>query len=147
MAHRSKIALLSIIVQILTFSYLYIKNNQTLQNAQSLETEILVWSSFFLKLLGLSIAIIIIMTIVVNIFTKILSKESVFTVTDERDHLFEARSVRNFSYVFSLGFFLAMILVFITRSVTLLFHTFAFSYFVSGIILYLSYIFYYERGY
>ncbi len=147
MTHRSKIALFSIVGQAAVFFPLYRTVRQATDAGIPLEAQISLWAAFFLKLLGLSVAVMVVGTILLQALLQIRSKESVFTVTDERDRLIEAQAVRNFCYVFCFGFFFGMLLVVLGQPASLLFHVLAFSYLAAGIALYLSYIFHYERGY
>ncbi len=147
MTHRSKIAIFSILGQTAVFVPLYNEASRATTAGIPLEGQISLWAAFFLKLLGLSVAVTVVGTILLQMILQLRGKESVFTVTDERDRLIEAKAVRNFCYVFCFGFFLGMLLIVLGQSAALLFHAFAFSYLAAGIVLYLSYIFHYERGY
>ncbi len=69
------------------------------------------WGTFFLILIGVSIIVRILITIVFSILNAIATRERDTGLTDERDKLIELKASRNGFYMFVAGFVLAMIAV------------------------------------
>ncbi len=146
MTYYSKKAIVSIAGIVLTFIpfYINIMNQIQLFEMESKET-LALWGQFFIILLITNVGIKIVSIIIFNIINSIIAKEKEPKIVDERDQIIELKSVRNFCFVFSLGFFLAMAVLMFNGPLTLMFQILAFAFPISGIVLELSYILYYER--
>lgn len=146
MTYYSKKAIVSIAGIVLTFIpfYMNIMNQIQLFEMESKET-LALWGQFFIILLIANIVIRIVIIIIFNIINSIIAKEKEPKIIDERDQIIELKAVRNFCFTFSFGFFLSMAVLIFNAPLTLMFQILAFAFLVSGIILELSYILYYER--
>lgn len=148
MTYYSRKAIVSIITSIIIFIFLYIGIIQRIQ-ASVIEPDAVLklWGTFYLKLLAVQIVAKIIIMIIFNIINRITTNEREPSFTDERDRLIELKAVRNFSFVFCFGFFLAMSVLAINQPISIMFNILALDIVVSGVVLDISYIVYYERGF
>lgn len=146
MTTRSKIAILSLIIQTVIFGWMYRAISISTTGVFDFKQLLVEWAQFFLLLLLVSVVALIIVTILINIVSVIFTKKSIFHVSDERDFAIENKSVRNLSYVFSFGWFLSLALT-VWIDPNLFFHTMAWSYMIASLAFYGSQIFFYERGY
>jgi hypothetical protein len=104
---------------------------------------------------GLAVVIFIPVSIVANIaisivFTIIYSMtthEKTSSFTDERDKLIELRSLRNALYVFTGGFFLAMVSLALGMPPSLMFIVLMGSGYVSGLVANITQLSLYRKGY
>lgn len=148
MTYYSKKAIVSIITSITIFILLYINIMQKLQTVIIEPNAVTkLWGIFYFKLLIVQIVAKIIIMILFNIINRITTNESEPSFIDERDQLIELKSVRNFCFMFCCGFFLAMGALVINEPISIMFNILAFVIVVSGVVLDLSYIVYYERGF
>lgn len=145
MTYQSKKALVVLSTNITIFFFVYLNhlNKLAANDANRLQ----LWGLFFLKLLGILILSNILVMILFNIINDLFSKNKAPLVSDERDRLIELRAVRNFCFLLSFGFFLSMGALALNQSASMMFTILAFTVLASDIISYLSYIFYYQRGY
>lgn len=67
------------------------------------------WGAFFLILIPVAIVAKVLIYILFSILNTLATREDEPSVTDERDRLIELRASTLALYIFSLGFFLAMI--------------------------------------
>lgn len=65
---------------------------------------------------------------------------------DEFDRAIEHKAVRNFSYMFLVGFFTSLLLMWVTSALFVAFIVMFMTLFISGLVLQISYIIYYNRG-
>jgi hypothetical protein len=145
MTYHTKKAIVSILTSILVFLYLYI--NIQGQAPAGIESLSHLWGVFFLKWIVIEIIAKLIIVIIFNIVNRIATHEAEPSIADERDKMIELKAVRNFSFMFSFGFFLAMGALAIHQPLSVMFNILALDVFISGLVLNLSYIFYYQRGY
>jgi hypothetical protein len=148
MTYHSRKAIVSIVTSIIIFVYLYIDIIQKIQavGAESYSVPKL-WGTFYFKLIAVTIVAKIIIMIVFNIINRIATNEREPSFTDERDRLIELKAVRNFCFIFCFGFFIAMGLLVINKPISMMFNIQALVIAVAGVVLDLSYIVYYERGF
>ena len=148
MTYHSRKSMVSIITSIIIFIYLYI---DILQRIQAVGVESFaapkLWGIFYFKLLAVTIVVKIIIMIIFNIINSIATKEGAPSIIDERDRLIELKAVRNFCFMFSFGFFFAMGALVINQPISMMFNLLALAIVVSGVVLDISYIIYYERGF
>lgn len=147
MTYHSRKAIVSILTTLSIFIYLYIDLLKRIQEVGTASTEPRLWAIFFFKLIIVQIVVKIVVLIIFNIINTILTKEGEPRLSDERDRLIELKSVRNFSFMFALGFFVAMGSLVMNQPISTMFSIFAFNIAASGVVLDLSYIVCYERGY
>ncbi len=103
------------------------------------------WVSAILFLIPLRIFSEIILHIIFSIIAAIATGDKESTVKDERDKLIELKGTRNAYYTFCTGIFLAMFVLFITKSISAMFIIVFLSGFVSEIIGIISQIYYYHK--
>jgi hypothetical protein len=144
MTYYSKKAIISIVTSLIVFLYLFMP----IQGMQDTGAESMskLWGAFFIKLLALEVVVKLIIMIVFNIINRLTTNEAEPTNTDERDKMIELKAVRNFCFMFVFGFFLAMGALMLQQPLSVMFHILALDFFISGVVLNLSYIFYYQRG-
>lgn len=145
MIYQSKKALVLLVSNVVIFFYLYLGHLNKLQLNQA--DVLSLWGGFFLTLLLVLVISNIVVLIIFNLLNDMFSKNKAPTISDERDRLIELRAVRNFCFLLAFGFFLAMGALAIHQPISTMFTILAFTVFVSDVISYVSYIFYYERGY
>ncbi|MFF2911178.1 hypothetical protein [Paenibacillus sp. NPDC057934] len=145
MTYHSKKAIVSILTSLLVFLYLYID----IQGVSSAGVESLpqLWGVFFLKWIVIEVLAKMVILIVFNILNRLATREAEPSFTDERDRMIELKAVRNFCFMFSFVFFVAMGALAIHQPLSAMFNILAIDFFLSGLVLNLSYIFYYQRGY
>ncbi|MFE4709551.1 MULTISPECIES: hypothetical protein [Paenibacillus] len=145
MTYHSKKAIVSILTSLLVFLYLFID----IQGAGSAGVESLpqLWGVFFLKWIVIEVLAKMVILIVFNILNRLATREAEPSFADERDRMIELKAVRNFCFMFSFGFFVAMGALAIHQPLSVMFNTLAIDFFLSGLVLNLSYIFYYQRGF
>ncbi|MFW6030363.1 MAG: hypothetical protein ACOCRO_08930 [Halanaerobiales bacterium] len=85
--------------------------------------------------------------LVFNIINTKITKEKVPLISDERDRLIELKVTRNYACVFCFGFFIAMGVLIISQSLSMMFNIIAFVILISGLVVEASNIFFYERGF
>ena len=141
MTYQCKKAVVSLISNVIVFFILFNKLN-VLANGDSQ-----VWGKFFLYLLGVMVATNIVVTLVFNIIHNTFSKYTAPITQDERDQTIELKSVRNFCFLLSFGFFVSMAALAFQQPITTMFAVMAMTVLAASIALYASYIFYYQRGY
>lgn len=108
-ASKEKQVLVSLTGSVIIFVFysLYIYNNYIKSDPQLLN-DFSFWGKSFLVLIPIAIAAQIIIHIIFAIANKIISKEDISEISDERDKLIELKSIRISHWVFTFGFFLAM---------------------------------------
>jgi hypothetical protein len=105
------------------------------------------WGAFFLILIPVSIAAKIVIAIVFAILNAIATREEELPITDERDKLIETKAQTNSSYVFIVGFILAMGSLAIDMPPTIMFITLLLSGIVSEMVSEISQFYFYRRGF
>jgi hypothetical protein len=145
MTYYSKKAIVSIVTSLIVFLYLFM-HVLGVQNA-GVESMSNLWGAFFIKLLAIEVVVKLIIMIVFNIINRLAASETEPTIADERDKIIELKAIRNFCFMFAFGFFLAMGALMLQWPITAMFHILALGFLISGVVLNLSYIFYYQRGF
>ena len=145
MTTKSIAAIVQVTAHLLIFAWQYVQQMQVTSSALAFETQLYLWGAFFLRTMLITVLVQIILSILSNIIIRIKTGDRV-DAHDERDRLIELRSLRNFTFVFALGFYLAMTLLVFNFSLAVMFQTLAFSYLLAGVTLSASQIIYYERG-
>jgi len=105
------------------------------------------WGSSIFLLVPLSIVAQIVVQIASSIVNSMAPHEKESFVADERDKLIELRALRNSLYVFVLGFSLAMGSLVVEMPPSVMFIILFFSGFVSGMVGYISQLYFYRRGF
>lgn len=147
MTYRSKYALVSLAVHLLIFIWQYISITSQISKSLAIETQAYLWAVFFLKAVGMSLIAYLFLAIIVMMIQRFQRKENPDLVSKEaRLPLLELSAIRNASLTLSLGFMIAMGLLAFGISVYTMFQALAFTYLLAGIVLFLSTVFYYERG-
>ena len=102
---------------------------------------------FFLKTVGMSLIAYLFLAIIALMIQRFQHKENPdLDFNETRLPLLELSAIRNASLTVCLGFVIAMSLVAFGMSVNTMFQALAFTYLIAGLVLFLSYVFYYERG-
>ena len=105
------------------------------------------WGSSILILIPVSIAANIAIHIQFNIITNMATSKKEDRLSDERDKLIQLRAVRNSTYVFVSGFFLAMGSLVIDMPPSAMFMILVSSGIVSGLVGAISELYFYRRGF
>ncbi len=148
MTYHSRIAAATMLANIATFIWQYRQLLEALAGPEGAQQMALHYGRFYLKYLGLVIAANVAVVILFNILTAISGKGEVPEITDERDRSIDLMASRNAAVVFYLSFFAgAVLMAFFAHGVQSLLTVMAFSMLGVGLVLYASYIFYYQRGY
>jgi hypothetical protein len=104
------------------------------------------WGVAVVILIPVSIVANIAITIVFSIIYSIAMHEKVDSFADERDKFIEARAFRYAAYVFTFGFFLAMVSLVFNLSPSVMFIVLMGSGYVAGLVGNLSQIYLYGKG-
>ncbi|GGG59498.1 hypothetical protein [Paenibacillus radicis (ex Gao et al. 2016)] len=145
MTYHAKKASVSVGTSILVFFFLY-TGMQGAAN-EGLDTLSSLWGAFFIKLLVVEVVANIIIIMIFNLINKLATNESSPSFADERDRGIELKAIRNFCFIFCFGFFVAMGALMLHQPLSAMFQILAFDFFISGLVLNLSFIFYYQRGF
>ena len=105
------------------------------------------WGAFFLILIPVSIVARIAIYIVFYIVNTIATREEEPSITDERDKLIELKSQTNSTYVFVVGFLLAMGSLIIAMPPSAMFIILLCSGIVSEMVSDISQFYFYRRGF
>lgn len=147
MSSRSKVAVLSIVTNILWFLILYFwRMPQAAQLPGAADAYARAWGLFLVLLIGGMIALNMLGTIALTLWGKRRGGSGFDEVTDERDRHIEKQAVYRFCLVLSAGLLLAIALLALGRGLPLFFQVLAFGVLLSGLTLWGSYILGYERG-
>lgn len=104
------------------------------------------WGLMILLLIPVQIVAKIIISIVFIVINRIATREEEPSFYDELDKLINLKSTRNAFYGFILIFFVAMGMLALNMSITLMFNTLFFGLVLIGVIIDTSQLFYYRRG-
>jgi hypothetical protein len=104
------------------------------------------WGAFFLILIPVSIVAKIIIHIVFAIINAIATREEDIPITDERDKLIETKANTISSYVFIVGFVLAMGSLAIDMPPTVMFIILLLSGVISEMVSSITQFYFYRRG-
>lgn len=149
MTFRSKSALVSLTAHSIIFIWQYLSITSEISDSLAVETQAYLWAVFFLKTVGMSVIAYVFLAIIAIMIQRFQHKEDPefnFRMQETRLPLLELSAVRNASLTFFVGFILAMTLLAFGLTVNTMFQTLAFTYLVTGITLFLSFVFYYQKG-
>lgn len=149
MTFRSKSALVSLAAHTIIFIWQYLSITSEISASLAVETQAYLWAVFFLKTVGMSLIAYVFLAIITAMLQRFQHKEDPefsFRMTETRLPLLELSAVRNASLTFCIGFILAMTFLVFGLTVNTMFQTLAFTYLLTGVTLFLSFVFYYERG-
>ena len=121
--------------------YTYIVGNHEIVN------DFKFWAKAFLILIPVTILSQIIIHIAFAIINKIVTKEDMTSLKDERDKLIELKAIRISHWVFTAGFLMAMVSQVVGMPPYAMFITLVVSGFLSGIISGMSKIYFYRKGF
>ncbi|MGX7417851.1 hypothetical protein ACWOFR_03495 [Carnobacterium gallinarum] len=139
MTYQSKKAILSLVSFVVTFVLLFWRFD--LPHLTLIQG----WGQFFLLLFVAIGMITIFAYLIFDEIYRILGRNKL-PQKKPKHGLFELKALRNFCFVLSVGFFLSMTLLAFGKGLTVLFILMTFSILAAGIIMYTSYIFYYESN-
>ena len=147
MYRKEKRVLVTIISLILIPAlYSWYVYNKYLAVTPELLNDFTFWGKSFIKMIPIMIVSIILIHIVFAIINKIVTNEDMPTKTDEMDKLIELKTLRISSWVYSLGFVLAMASQAIGMQPWVLFVTLISSCFLGGVASGIAQIYYYKKG-
>ncbi|OGW35377.1 MAG: hypothetical protein A2010_03110 [Nitrospirae bacterium GWD2_57_9] len=145
---REKQILLSLINIILILGsyslfvyYKYIAGNLAILN------DFKFWGKAYLVLIPVAIVAQIIIHIIFFIINKIVTKEDVPTITDERDKLIELKAIKLAHWTFIAGFILSMGSQAIGMQPWVMFITLIYSGFLAAIVSETAKIYFYRKGF
>ncbi|MBN2263374.1 MAG: hypothetical protein JW735_10700 [Prolixibacteraceae bacterium] len=104
------------------------------------------WGKSFLWLIPVSIVALIIVQIIYAIINKIITKEDIPTIDDERDRIIELKSIRVSHWIFTTGFVAAMVALAFGAKPSAMFIILLASGLCSAIISELVKLYYYRKG-
>jgi hypothetical protein len=141
---RSIVSLISNIIIVALYSAWMIQRYPT---AEPYSVEIFrFWGAFFLILIPVSIVAKILIAIFFAIANAIATRQIESDITDERDRLFELKSLRNSLYAFAIGFLVAMVSLVVDLPPTVMFILLFCAGVVSEVIGDVSQFYLYRRG-
>lgn len=105
------------------------------------------WAAAILMLIPTQIVANVIIHIIFVIINTVTSDDKDPEFEDELDKLIELKTIRNSMYAFTTGFFTAMILLAFGFSITIMFITFFFTFFLTGISGEITKIYFYRKGF
>lgn len=100
--------------------------------------------------IGLWVPVIILTVIVHVVFNTInalAARQDDVPPVDERDKLIELKATRNSHYLFIIGFFISMTLLFFSTSPFVIFNLLIFAFIAAEVLGYFSQLYYYRRGF
>jgi hypothetical protein len=104
------------------------------------------WGKAIIILMPVTIVAQIIIHIVFFIINKMVTNEDIPTISDEMDKLIELKAIRISHWVFSFGFFLAMLSQALGMPPWVLFVTLIYSCFIATIVSEIAQIYFYRKG-
>ena len=148
MSYQERRAIVSLLNTILiaVFFFAYLLPRYPAGNAYSADV-FHFWGSAVVISIPVSIAINIAVGIAFSIAYAMVTREKERPLTDERDHLIELRDLRITVYLFTAGFFLAMLSLVFDMPPSVMFIILMVSGYVAGIVGYISQIYFYRRGF
>ncbi len=145
MHNRSKAAILSALTNLLWFILLFFWNRPRTA-ALTGEELARAWGVYFLALVLGFLALNILSVILVMVYEKRRGGQGFEEKTDERDRHIEGYAMKAFGLVFSLGFLASAILLAAGLGLAAFFHALSLMVLLSGLAMWLTYLFGYERG-
>lgn len=104
------------------------------------------WGSALLLFVPVQVVFKVILYVLLSVINTIATREEEPEITDEMDRLIELKSVRNFCYVFMIGFFLSMGVLVVELAPSLMFLILLITFVVCGAVLDVSTFYFYRRG-
>jgi len=147
MGHHEKQSIVSIIGSVLVIGIysLYVYRHY-IQADMGLLNDFQFWGKSFLYLIPVAIVVQIVIQILFAIANRIVTKEDLPDITDERDRLIELKSIRISHWIFTLGFMLAMGALAAGMKPYVMFLTLITSGFLASLASEIAKIIYYRRG-
>ncbi len=147
MGHHEKQSIVSIIGSVLVIGFysLYVYRNY-IQADMGLLNDFQFWGKSFLYLIPVSIVVQIVIQILFAIGNRIITREDLPDITDERDKLIELKSIRISHWIFTAGFMLAMGSLAMGMKPYVMFLTLISSGFVASLASEVAKIIWYRRG-
>jgi len=147
MGHKEKQSVVSIIgsVLVIVFYSLYVYRNY-IQTDLEILNNYQFWGKSFLFLIPVTIVVQIVINIIFAIVNRIITREDISEITDERDKLIELKSIRISHWIFIIGFMLAMGSLAAGMKPVVMFLTLISSGFLASLISEVAKIFYYRKG-
>jgi Na+/H+ antiporter NhaD/arsenite permease-like protein len=124
---------------------LYVYQKQVAGNIEILN-DFRFWGKSFLWLIPVSIVALIVIHIIYAIINRMVTKEDIPTVDDERDRMIELKAIRVSHWIFTTGFICAMGVLAFGAKPTLMFIILFSSGFGASIISELVKLYYYRKG-
>jgi len=137
---RSIVRILTVLIGL--FSY----GAYVLANTTSETFTIREFGLYILLIVPTLVVLEILGKIVLDIFNQTDKKQEEPKQMDEFDRIIEYKSVRNFSFAFLGGLFLTFLFMFLLNSLYLPFVLLFLTFYLSGLVLQISYITYYTNG-
>ena len=147
MGHHEKQSIVSIIGSVLVIGFysLFIYRNY-IQADMGLLNDFQFWGKSFLYLIPVAIVVQIVIQILFAIANRIITREDMPDITDERDKLIELKSIRISHWIFIAGFMLAMGTLAVGMKPYVMFITLISSGFLSSLASEVTKIIHYRKG-
>jgi hypothetical protein len=147
MEQKEKQAIVSIIGSVLIIGIYtkYVYNNYIDGDLEILN-DFQFWGKSFLYLIPVSIVAQIVIHIVFAIINRIVTREDMSDITDERDNLIELKSIRISHWIFVFGFMMAMGSLAMGMKPYVMFLTLISSGFLASLASEVAKIIYYRKG-
>jgi len=147
MGHQEKQSIVSIIgsVLIIGFYTLYVYKNQVAGDLEILN-DFRFWGKSFLWLIPIGIGVQIVIHILFAIGNRIVTREDMPEISDERDKLIELKSIRISHWIFVFGFMLSMGSLALGMKPYVMFITLLSSGFLASLVSEVAKIIYYRKG-
>ena len=147
MSYQIKRAIVSLVTNVLVFTFYYIHIMGLYQERNvDLTGEFKFWGAVILILIPVLIVAKIVIYILFSIIDAIITMKQEPLITDELDKLVDLKSTLNFGYVFIAGFLLAMGSLVMKMPPRVMFNIFLFSLITAGIVIDISQLYFYRRG-
>jgi hypothetical protein len=105
------------------------------------------WARAFLILIPVTIISQIVIHILFAILTKIVAGEDLSSLKDERDKMIDLKAIRISHWIFTAGFFLAMVSQILDMPPYIMFLTLLFSGFLAGVVSEIAKFYFYRKGF
>lgn len=139
------VTVISLIAIFIGYTY-YVYERDVAGNFQILN-DFKFWGRSFLILIPVTIVSQIIIQILFAIVNKIVTKEDIPTLRDERDKLIDLKALRVSYWIFTAGFLFAMISLVMDFAPYTMFIVLIVSGFISGIVSEIAKLYFYRRGF
>jgi hypothetical protein len=147
MGHHEKQSIVSIIGMVLVIGFysLYVYRHYIRVDLELLN-DFRFWGKSFLYLVPVAIVVQVVIQILFAIGNRIITREDIPDITDERDRLIELKCIRISHWIFILGFMLAMGSLAVGMKPYVMFLTLISAGFVASLASEVAKIIYYRRG-